>query len=132
MGGKGIWTRGEGDGADRLAARKPRQQARLLRVVTVKLDRLGSAEARRQERRAAERSPRLMRDQAEFDEAEIKPAIGLGKRKRGPALLLRRRPEAFMIFAAGLEQQQIVLADPCLERAPRLGDRKSTRLNSSH
>src|SRR3546814_18763771 len=48
-------------------------------------------------------------------------AIGLGKRKRGPALLLRRRPEAFMIFAAGLEQQQIVLADPCLERAPRLG-----------
>src|SRR3546814_5355323 len=58
MGGKGIWTRGEGDGADRLAARKPRQPARLLRVVTVKLDRLGSAEARRQEQRAAERSDR--------------------------------------------------------------------------
>src|SRR3546814_12554813 len=35
MGGKGIWTRGEGDGADRLAARKPRQPARLLRVVKI-------------------------------------------------------------------------------------------------
>ncbi len=104
--GQGIRPRNKGDGTDRLAAREARKPARPLLVATVKLDRLGRPEARRQERRAAERPPRLMRDQPQLDEAEVKATIGLGERERGPALFLRRRPETIMILAAGLEKRE--------------------------
>src|SRR3546814_19681858 len=69
---RSIGARRERHRADRLAACKPGEPARLLRIVAVKFDRLRGAETRGEERRAAERSPRLMRDQSQLDQAEIK------------------------------------------------------------
>src|SRR3546814_10103601 len=60
---RSIGARRERHRADRLAACKPGDPARLLRIAAVKFDRLRGAETRGEERRAAERSPRPMRDQ---------------------------------------------------------------------
>jgi hypothetical protein len=120
--GQRVRSRSKGDRTDCLAAREIRKPFRLLLVAAVELDRLGGAEAAGEEGRAAEATPRLMRDQPQLDEPEVEPAIGLGKGEGGPALFLRGVPEALMILAAGFEQrQQLVLVHPGFEHAPRFG-----------
>src|SRR3546814_8013325 len=67
---------------------------------------LGGAEARRQERRAAQHPSRLMRDQPQFDQTERQPPKGFGKGKGGPALFLGSVPICRVIAARGFEQRQ--------------------------
>src|SRR3546814_17625434 len=78
---------GKPDGADR-RARYELWKPFVLECIAAMIEkRAGGAVARGKEGRSREAAPRLQRKEAEFDQSEPEPAIALGQRDAGPALL---------------------------------------------